>query len=114
MLAEATCRPSRPSSGSAGLAFREADIVVCAQSFHWMDPEAALRGSGPFAQARRGFATVDYDWPPVSTAAVEEAFRRFEQETEAATLEAGGLPASTAAGENRASGSDPEMRVFLP
>ena len=27
------------------------------------------------------------------TAAVEEAFRRFEQETEAATLEAGGLPA---------------------
>ncbi len=58
MLAEARDMPPRLTfhQASAGsLAFREADIVVCAQSFHWMDPEAALRGSGPFAQARRGF-----------------------------------------------------------
>jgi SAM-dependent methyltransferase len=51
---------------ATGLPDRCAQIVICMQALHWMDPQAT------FAEARRilvsggAFAAVDYDWPPVT------------------------------------------------
>jgi SAM-dependent methyltransferase len=52
-----------------------ADLVVCMQALHWMDPD------GTFAEAKRilrpggVFAACDYEWPPsVGSAESERAF----------------------------------------
>lgn len=56
----------RGFSHATGLADASADLVVCAQSLHWMDP------AGTFAEAKRilrpggVFASCDHDWPPVT------------------------------------------------
>lgn len=53
-------------SHHTGLAERCAQVVVCMQALHWMDP------AGTFAEAARilepggVFAACDYDWPPLS------------------------------------------------
>lgn len=53
-------------SHHTGLADACAQVVVCMQALHWMDP------TGTFAEAARilepggVFAACDYDWPPLS------------------------------------------------
>lgn len=62
-------------SHATGLTAATADLVVCGQSLHWMEP------AGTFAEAvrllRPGglFAAYDYDWPPVTGAwPVDQAY----------------------------------------
>jgi ubiquinone/menaquinone biosynthesis C-methylase UbiE len=54
-------------SHQTGLPAGCADIVVCAQALHWMEPQST------FIEARRVlrpggvFASCDYDWPPTTS-----------------------------------------------
>lgn len=43
-----------------------ADIVICSQSFHWMNPIDTLREVDRILKKGGIFATVDCDWPPVT------------------------------------------------
>ena len=75
-------------SHATGLPAQCAQVVVCMQSLHWMDPD------GTFAEATRlllpggAFVVCDYDWPPMcgsweadaAFAACITTARRLEQE----------------------------------
>ncbi len=41
-----------------------ADIVTCAQSFHWMEPTSTLAEIARILRPGGVFAAYDYDWPP--------------------------------------------------
>jgi len=41
-----------------------ADIVTCAQAFHWMEPTATLAEIARILRPGGLFAAYDYDWPP--------------------------------------------------
>ena len=47
-----------------GLPDRCADIVTCAQAFHWMEPTATLTEIARILRPGGLFAAYDYDWPP--------------------------------------------------
>lgn len=51
-----------------------ADIVTCAQSFHWMEPQPVLEEAGRILRAGGVFAAYDYDVVPVVEASVDAAF----------------------------------------
>ena len=51
-----------------------ADIVTCAQSFHWMEPEGTLAEVARILRPGGVFAAYDYDWPPTVHWQVEAAF----------------------------------------
>jgi ubiquinone/menaquinone biosynthesis C-methylase UbiE len=65
---------------ATGLEDGSADIVTCAQSFHWMEPTATLAEVGRLLRAGGVFAAYDYDFPflvePELDAAVEAALQR--------------------------------------
>ncbi|GCE21790.1 class I SAM-dependent methyltransferase [Dictyobacter kobayashii] len=44
-----------------------ADIVTCAQAFHWMEPTATLAEIARILRSGGLFAAYDYDWPPAIT-----------------------------------------------
>ena len=43
-----------------------ADIVTCAQAFHWMEPTATLVEIARILRPGGVFAAYDYDWPPTT------------------------------------------------
>ncbi|HET8845049.1 MAG TPA: class I SAM-dependent methyltransferase [Ktedonobacteraceae bacterium] len=47
-----------------GLPDECADIVTCAQSFHWMEPTSTLTEIARILRPGGIFAAYDYDWPP--------------------------------------------------
>lgn len=63
-----------------GIAPNAADVVICSQSFHWMEPNATLREISRILCPGGVFATVDCDWPPVFHWRAEKAYQTlFEQ-----------------------------------
>lgn len=60
---------------NTGLPDECADIVVCSQSFHWMEPVSTLNEVNRILVPGGLFATVDCDWPPVYSVKVEMAYR---------------------------------------
>ncbi len=70
-----------------GLAADSADIVTCAQSFHWMEPAATLAEIARILRPGGLFAAYDYSWPPIVSWELEQVFQevdeRFERLTQA-------------------------------
>lgn len=57
-----------------GLASGRADLVTCAQAFHWMEPAPVLAEAARILRPGGVFAAYDYDLPPVVQPAVDAAF----------------------------------------
>jgi ubiquinone/menaquinone biosynthesis C-methylase UbiE len=78
-----------------GLPSGHADIVTCAQSFHWMDPTSVLPEAARLLRRGGVFAAYDYDVPPVLQPEIDDAFGAlFEARGEARRklgLEAGAM-----------------------
>jgi SAM-dependent methyltransferase len=53
-----------------------ADIVTCAQSFHWMPADQAIAEIARILRPYGVFAAYDYDWPPLADWEVDTAFLR--------------------------------------
>ncbi|MHA3774910.1 class I SAM-dependent methyltransferase [Verrucomicrobiota bacterium sgz303538] len=51
-------------SHSTGLPYGCADLVVCAQSLHWMEPFGTFAEGARILRKGGVFAAYDYDWPP--------------------------------------------------
>lgn len=62
------------SGENTGLPDALADIVVCSQSFHWMEPQATLREINRVLQPNGIFAAIDCDWPAVTDWRAEKAY----------------------------------------
>lgn len=69
-----------------GLRGESADVVTCAQSFHWMEPEPTLAEAARLLRAGGVFAAYDYDIPPLVHPEIDAAFaehlllrRRFRE-----------------------------------
>ena len=57
-----------------GLGSDFADVVVCSQSFHWMEPHTTLAEVNRILKDGGVFAAIDCDWPPVSLWQAEKAY----------------------------------------
>jgi SAM-dependent methyltransferase len=64
----------RAFASATGLATGAADIVTCAQSFHWMEPIEVLDEAARLLRPGGVFAAYDYDVPPVVHPEVDAAF----------------------------------------
>jgi SAM-dependent methyltransferase len=64
-------------SNDTGLPAGSADLVVCMQSLHWMEPAGTFREAARILRPGGVFAACDYEWPPsVGFADAEAAFER--------------------------------------
>ena len=72
-----TCRSSRATPTRPGSPPGSADIVTCAQSFHWMDPRTVLPRWRACCGRAGVFAAYDYDVVPVIEPRVDAAFSRL-------------------------------------
>jgi SAM-dependent methyltransferase len=83
----------RAFAADTGLPTGQADIVTCAQAFHWMEPAPVLAEAERLLRAGGVFAAYDYDVPPVVQTQVDEAFANLLEARQAARerlhLEAG-------------------------
>lgn len=53
------------------------DIVICSQSFHWMNPTDTLAEVNRILKPNGILATVDCDWPPVCNLEAELAYSQL-------------------------------------
>lgn len=53
------------------------DIVICSQSFHWMNPKNTLKEVNRILKLSGIFATIDCDWPPVCSLEAELAYSQL-------------------------------------
>jgi SAM-dependent methyltransferase len=75
-------------SHATGLSDATADVVICMQALHWMEPAGTFREVARILRPGGVFAACDYDWPPsVGSAKVENAYdaciakaRRYEED----------------------------------
>jgi ubiquinone/menaquinone biosynthesis C-methylase UbiE len=51
-----------------------ADVVTCAQAFHWMERETTVVEAARLLRPGGVFAVYDYDWPPLVDWQVDAAF----------------------------------------
>ena len=82
-------------SNATGLAPASADIVTCAQSLHWMDPEPTFAEAGFVLREGSVFAAYDYELTPVVHLEVEAAFAAFLEARRTIRAELG-IPAGAA------------------
>ena len=61
-------------AADTGLGGGEADIVACAQAFHWMEPDPVLAEAASLLRPGGVFAAYDYDVPPVIHPEVDASF----------------------------------------
>jgi SAM-dependent methyltransferase len=61
-------------AAETGLPAGKADIVACAQAFHWMEPAPVLAEAARLLRAGGVFAAYDYDVPPLVQPEVDDAF----------------------------------------
>lgn len=61
-------------SHDTGLEENSVDVVVCSQSFHWMEPSSTLREINRILKYGGVFATIDCDWPPVLNWEADKAY----------------------------------------
>lgn len=98
MLAQARRRPAPNLSfrqgyaQATGLPAGSVDAAVCAQSFHWMEPEPTLREICRILCPGGVFAAIDYDWPPVSGWQAEQAYQALNRAAQRVEEQAGGGP----------------------
>ena len=64
-------------SDSTTLPEHSTDIVICSQSFHWMNPANTLKEVDRILKSNGVFATIDCDWPPVCGLEAESAYMQF-------------------------------------
>ena len=63
------------SGHATGLPDGSADVVLCVQSFHWMEPTSTLDEVARILRPGGVFAAIDCDWPPaVGSADAERAW----------------------------------------
>jgi SAM-dependent methyltransferase len=72
--AAANVRFVRTFAANTGLAAGRAEIVTCAQAFHWMEPAPALAEAERLLRPNGIFAAYDYDVPPVVQPELDDAF----------------------------------------
>lgn len=53
------------------------DIVMCSQSFHWMNPTDTLAEVNRVLKLNGVFATIDCDWPPMCSLEAELAYSQL-------------------------------------
>jgi SAM-dependent methyltransferase len=61
-------------ANDTGLPEGSADLVTCAQAFHWMEPIPVLAEAARILRRGGVFAAYDYDVPPVVHPEVDDAF----------------------------------------
>jgi SAM-dependent methyltransferase len=61
-------------AADTGLTDGAADLVTCAQAFHWMEPGPVLAEAARLVRPGGVFAAYDYDVPPVVHPEIDEAF----------------------------------------
>ncbi len=66
-----------------------ADIVTCAQSFHWMEPTSTLAEIARILRPGGLFAAYDYDWPPALNWELERVYQEVEKHLVALLRERG-------------------------
>jgi ubiquinone/menaquinone biosynthesis C-methylase UbiE len=66
-----------------GLPDKSADIVTCAQSFHWMEPTSTLAEIARILRPGGLFAAYDYDWPPTLNWELEQVYQEVNERFEA-------------------------------
>ena len=64
-------------SDNTTLSENSTDIVICSQSFHWMNPTDTLAEVNRILKSNGVFATVDCDWPPVCCLDAEIAYSQL-------------------------------------
>jgi ubiquinone/menaquinone biosynthesis C-methylase UbiE len=62
-----------------GLADSSADIVTCAQSFHWMEPTSTLAEIARILRPGGVFAAYDYTWPPTLNWELEQVYQKVDE-----------------------------------
>jgi SAM-dependent methyltransferase len=62
-------------SHATGLPDGCADLVVCSQALHWMEPSTTFAEAARILRAGGVFAACDYDWPPATSSwEVDQAY----------------------------------------
>jgi SAM-dependent methyltransferase len=59
---------------NTGLPDECADVVTCAQSFHWMEHRSTIAEIAWILRPEGIFAAYDYDWPPLVDWEIDRAF----------------------------------------
>ncbi len=67
----------RAYSDKTTLPDHSTDIVICSQSFHWMNPTDTLKEVNRILKPNGVFVTADCDWPPVCSLEAELAYSQL-------------------------------------